>query len=121
MSKPTTALSDMDYDEVSFVALAANQEADIVLFKSDKRVARGSCDHDSMDSGDECPTCGKVKKSLVTMPDHSALIAKSKALINIAKYNKNHSTTNGQFTSGGGGGAPHKGGAPSDKNMSGGA
>jgi len=33
-TKPITRLSDMEYDEVSLVAISANQEADIVLFKS---------------------------------------------------------------------------------------
>lgn len=60
MSKPTTNLSDMEYDEVSLVALAANQEADVVLFKSAKRKAR--CDHSGLAKGEACADCGYVNE-----------------------------------------------------------
>lgn len=84
--KPKTGLSDMEYDEVSLVALAANQEADVVLFKSG--------------NGPEPRGDGEI----ATHTTNDAQIALAKARMAIAKYNKNHSRTNGQFTSGSGGG-----------------
>lgn len=122
-TKVRTRLTDMEYDEVSFVGLAANQEADIVLFKSARKKAM-ECDCDAPTGSERdsngnkvCETCGGIMKSVTPRSDGDEeedmrnVVAKAQRAITLAnakdtisKYNKNHSKTNGQFTSGRGSG-----------------
>ena len=89
-------LSDMVYDEVSVVALGANQDSDIVIFKSERRVTPRGDGHEAPDHTNEIIRA-------------NATIALARAKTALSKANPNHSPKDGKFTTGGGGAKGGKG------------
>lgn len=87
-------LWDMDYDEVSVVALGANQESDIVLFKSATGTVTPRGDGDDGSSS----VVGRAK----------AAIALARAKVTLSKMNPNHDRY-GRFAASGSGHSNAKG------------
>lgn len=85
MTDQQTRLTDMEYDEVSLVALPANQHADIVLFKS-ARKKMCKCSNFTGTDGGVCEKCGGIVKSNAEQPEPTTFRRSNAGRLALARY-----------------------------------